>query len=287
MDSGFGQALYYVAADYQPCWPRSPGPDDRSNAAGASMSSIGPGTRSRIERVRTAGLAAFRNVSGCILSNELIDNFPVHRFAIRGGRLKEVFVTLAGDDFAEVLSEPSSPRIGERLAGLGLSLDEGWRGEVNLAIEDWIREISAALDRGFVLTIDYGAEAAALYSAANSEGTLACFHRHAIANDPYRHVGEQDITCHVDFTSLMRLGERHGLATVGYTAQREFLANLGFSSLLDAPETQGLSAARTQLNRIAMMSLVDPDQYGGLKVLAQAKGIGAGIELLGFAKRQQ
>ena len=118
-----------------------------------------------------------------------------------------------------------------------------------------------ALDRGFVLTIDYGQQAADLYSPGNNQGTLVCFHRHAVRNDPYQDIGQQDITCHVDFTTLMRLGERQGLATVGYTPQRQFLTNLGFSSFLDALDTQGLSAARTELNRMAMMALVDPEQY--------------------------
>jgi SAM-dependent MidA family methyltransferase len=112
---------------------------------------------------------------------------------------------------------------------------------------------------------------------------MVCYQRHGAGNDPYRDIGQQDITCHVDFTTLMRLGHRHGLATVGYTLQRQFLTNLGFSSLLDALDTQGLSAARTELSRMAMLALVDPQEYGDLKVLAQAKGMGPGTELLGFA----
>ena len=255
------RALCYVAADYEP----------RSSAA--------PG----IQRVKAEGLAAFRNIAGCILSNELIDNFPVHRFAVQGGSVKEVFVTLADGHLSEILDEPSSPRIEERIASLGLSLPEGYRGEVNLALEDWTRQVSRALERGFVLTIDYGQQAPDLYSPANSRGTLVCYHRHAAREDAYRDIGQQDITCHVDFTSLMRLGERHGLATVGYTPQREFLMNLGFSSLLDALDTQGLSAARTELSRMAMTALVDPAEYGDLKVLAQSKGIESGTGLRGFA----
>ena len=92
--------------------------------------------------------------------------------------------------------------------------------------------------------------------------------------DPYQDIGQQEITCHVDFTALMQLGDAHGLTTVGYTSQRQFLTNLGFSSFLDALETQGLSAARTALSRMAMLALVDPQDYGDLKVLAQAKGNG-------------
>jgi SAM-dependent MidA family methyltransferase len=263
LTSDFAQALYYVGADYEPCWP------DASEG---------------IQRVKTEGLRAFRNVTGCILSNELIDNFPVHRFAIHGGRVREVFVTLRDGNLTEVLDDPSTARIEQRLTSLGLSLAEGFRGEVNLAMEDWTSQVARTLERGFVLTIDYGQQADGLYAPTNNHGTLVCYHQHAVREDPYQDIGQQDITCHVDFTTLMQLGERHGLSTVGYIAQRQFLMNLGFSSLLDALDAQGLSAARTALSRMAMMSLVDPEQYGDLKVLAQAKGTESDGELLGFAR---
>ena len=277
------QVLYYVAADYEPRWLQSPDHTfDWDNGTGDWMSPSRRDAILGVQRVKTEGLRAFRNVVGCILCNELIDNFPVHRFAIQGGRVKEVFVTSAGGNLTEVLDEPSSPRIAERLTSLGLSLTEGYRGEVNLAMEDWTGQLSRALDRGFILTIDYGQLATDLYSLQNNQGMLVCYNRHVVSSDPYQHIGQQDITCQVDFTSLMRLGDRHGLATVGYALQSQFLTNLGFSSFLDALQTQGLSAARTALSRMAMMTLVDPDEYGDFKVLAQAKGHGLGIALLGF-----
>jgi SAM-dependent MidA family methyltransferase len=280
------QVLYYVAADYEPRWLQSPDHTfDWDNGTGDWMSPSRRDAILGVQRVKTAGLRAFRNVVGCILCNELIDNFPVHRFAIQGGRVKEVFVTSAGGNLTEVLDEPSSPRIEERLTSLGLSLTEGYRGEVNLAMEDWTGQLSRALDRGFILTIDYGQLATDLYSLQNNQGTLVCYNRHVVSSDPYQHIGQQDITCQVDFTSLMRLGDRHGLATVGYALQSQFLTNLGFSSFLDAFQTQGLSAARTALSLMAMMTLVDPDEYGDFKVLAQAKGNGLGIDLLGFERQ--
>jgi len=298
----FAQVLYYVAADYQPCWLQSRDHTfDWTNGTGdwlspATVSAEGrqlndvpsPGKQDAIlaiQRVKAAGLRAFRNVVGCILCNELIDNFPVHRFAIQGGSVKEVFVTLEGGNLTEVLDEPSSPRIANRLTSLGLSFAEGYRGEVNLAIEDWTYQLSRALDRGFILTIDYGQLAPALYAPQNSQGTLVCYHRHTVSSDPYENLGQQDMTCQVDFTSLMRLGDRHGLAPVGYTLQSQFLTNLGFASFLDVLQTQDLSDARMALSRMAMMALVDPEAYGDFKVLAQAKGNGLGIELLGFASQ--
>jgi SAM-dependent MidA family methyltransferase len=294
------QVLYYVAADYEPRW--LPSPDHTfawEHGTGDELSLRRRDTLMGVQSVKTEGLQAFRKVAGCILCNELIDNFPVHRFAIQGGRVKEVFVTLAGENLTEVLDEPSSPRLEEWLTSLGVFsatasaeggqlhgppfLPEGYRGEVNLAMEDWTGQLAQALDRGFILTIDYGQLATDLYSHRNNQGTLVCYHRHVVSSDPYQHIGQQDITCQVDFTSLMRLGDRHGLATVGYTRQRQFLTNLGFASCLEALQMQGLSAARTALSRMAMLALVDPEEYGDFKVLAQAKGQGLDSELLGFA----
>ena len=295
------QVLSYVAVDYAPRWLQAP---DHifawGNGTGDGMSPSRGDALVGVQRVQTAGLQAFRNVVGCILCNELLDNFPVHRFAIQGGRVKEVFVTLAGGKLTEVLDEPASPRLAERLSSVGVfpataaagrprhgapALPEGYRGEVNLALEDWTGQLASALERGFILTIDYGQLAPDLYAPQHHQGTLVCYHRHVASHDPYQHLGQQDITCQVDFTSLMRLGEQHGLATVGYTLQRQFLTNLGFASYLEALQTQGLSAARTALSRMAMMTLVDPEEYGDFKVLAQAKGLGLGMELLGFERQ--
>lgn len=273
----FAAALRCVAADYRPHLAATP---DRATPSS-------PGAILPVQPVMSEGLRAFRNITGCILSNELIDNFPVHRFAIQDGRVREVYVEASGDNLVEALGEPSTPRIEERLNALGITLPDGYRGEVSLAIEGWTGEIARALDRGFVLTIDYGELALDLYSPDNAGGTLVCYRQHVAGNDPYLHVGEQDITSLVDFTSLMKSGERRGLTTVGYTSQREFLANLGFHSIVDGIETPGMSAARAELNRIAMMTLVNPDEYGDFKVLAQAKGIEPGVDLLGFVEQPE
>ena len=126
MAPGLAQALYYVAADYEPGWFQSP---DHTfawgNGTGERMSPSRQEAILEIQRVKSEGLRAFRNVVGCILCNELIDNFPVHRFAIQDGRVKEVFVTSAGGNLTEFLDEPSSPRIEKRLTSLGLFLTEG------------------------------------------------------------------------------------------------------------------------------------------------------------------
>ena len=139
----FAEAIYYVGADYEPGWINSPGnafdwPNSMREEDQVLERTAGNEPANAANQ-RSEGLGAFQNIVGCILCNELIDNFPVHRFAIEDGRVKEIYVTTSGESFVEVLDEPSSPRIEARLAGLGLTLPDGYRGEVNLAMEDWIR----------------------------------------------------------------------------------------------------------------------------------------------------
>src|SRR3989442_14750629 len=120
------QVLYYVAADYEPRWLPSPDhPFAWDNGTGDGRSPSRRDAIVGVQRVKTEGLRAFRNVVGCILCNELIDNFPVHRFAIQGGSVKEVFVTSAGGRLTEVPDQPSSPRTAQRLTSLRVSLPEG------------------------------------------------------------------------------------------------------------------------------------------------------------------
>ena len=218
-----------------------------------------------------------------MLSNELPDAFPVHRFAMRDGRVLEAYVTLEDGRLGEVLGEPSTPRIEQRLSGLGLELPDGFRGEVNLALDDWMEEASRGLARGLVLTIDYGHEARDLYSAQRSGGTLRCYYDHTLQGDPYRRVGRQDMTSHVDFTSLARAGEERGLTVVGFTTQREFLLNLGLGRLVESLAGMGLSQRERDANRMGMLELAKPGGMGDFRVMAQARGLEGGLELLGFS----
>ena len=236
----------------------------------------------RVQPVRGFGLP-FRGVEGCVLSNELPDAFPVHRFAIRDGRVLEVYVTLEDGALREALDEPSTPRIEQRLRGLGMDLPDGFRGEVNLALDDWMDEASQALVRGLVLTIDYGHEARDLYAPERSGGTLRCYYDHTLQGDPYRRVGRQDMTSHVDFTSLARAGEERGLAVAGFTTQREFLLKLGLGRLQGSLAGMELSQRERDANRMGMLELAKPGGMGDFRVLAQARGLERGFELLGFS----
>jgi SAM-dependent MidA family methyltransferase len=195
-------------------------------------------------------------VHGCILSNELVDNFSVHQ-VVMGERLMEVFVTY-DNGFKEIL-RPASPKLNAYLEEFHIVLPKGFRAEINLEATEWIRDAAAVLSSGFVMTIDYGHCAADLYS--RQSGTLACYHKHQVAHCPYDHIGEQDITTHVNFSALDHWGRRYGLEYCGYTSQTRFLQGLGFTARL-----RQLGASTPQLRRLIDMS----EQF---KVLIQRKGI--------------
>ena len=267
----FSSALRYVAVD-------------RFAPAGLSAS----GAAGDPQTVVAQGIPV-RGVVGCLLSNELLDAFPVHRFQVHDGRIREVFVTLEGGGFAETLDEPSTPEIPRRVdEAVEAPLPEGFRGEVCLLMDPWVGQVAAALRRGFVLTVDYGDTARGLYSLRRSKGTLQCYYRHTVSADPYVRVGRQDITAHVDFGAVMEAGRRHGLADIVYTSQGEFLANLGAQAFAEALEHRARHAALPQrallANRMAMTELLRAEGLGGFRVLAQGKDVGSPT-LWGFEPR--
>ena len=52
----------------------------------------------------------------------------------------------------------------------------------------------------------------------------------------YENPGSFDITAPVDFTALMREGEKQGLATMYYTGRDQYLLSLGLAEVIDALE---------------------------------------------------
>ncbi len=253
----FAENINYVSLDYQP--------------------SVIP--FSGIDFVKSSGIP-FRNVEGCFISNELFDSFPVHRFVKDNGKLKEIYVGVEADNLVEIVDEPSTPML--EMALSDLEIPEGFRGEVNLAVGGWLDALSDTLLRGIVFTIDYGYLAPDLYSKERSRGTLRCYYKHTVGSNPYDLLGLQDITSHVDFTSLMRSGVDRGFNNVGFTTQKEFLRNLGFQKYFEALRRINMRQAERYNNQFGMLELVKEGHMGDFKVLIQSKGIPQDIKLIGF-----
>ena len=195
---------------------------------------------------------------------------PVHRVAVVDGALREVYVTRDGGGFAEELRDPH-PDVAAYFEALGLLPGEGCRAEVNLEAPRWIAAAAGALERGYVLTFDYGYEASDLYAGWRTGGTLLCFYRHNPSADPYTRIGRQDITSHVDFTTIRRSGEDAGLQTLGLTTQAQFLTSLGIGETLQPPAGARPDMEEYFARRRAVTDLIDTGGLGRVKVLVQAK----------------
>jgi SAM-dependent MidA family methyltransferase len=220
--------------------------------------------------------------NGCIFSNELFDAFAVHRVQRANKELREVYVTLAQNEFREQLGPLSSIAIGEYFNEQEITLREGQMAEVNLAACNWIEDAASRLDRGFVLTIDYGYEAQQLYDERHMRGTLLAYDRHRAGEDFYRAPGAQDLTAHVNFTALDLWGSRGGLIRTGFTSQTNFLLALGRHSNFVDLESAGASEHEKIAARSLFKTLIDPEGMGEtFKVLIQQKGIDS-VNLAGF-----
>ena len=221
---------------------------------------------------------AWHQQSPSALNFNVVRSFSVHRVQVEKGELKEIFVTLKGDQWVECLEKPSTEDLFNYFKRLGLNLEEGMKAEVNLKALDWMAKVGRAIQSGYVLTIDYGYPAKQLYTPARSKGTLLCYFRHNIEEDPYKRIGLQDMTSHLDFTSLAWAGERAGLSLLGFTDQLSFLMGLGIAEEMEVMvQEKGLEHIEVQRAR----ALVMPSRMGKVfKVLyfCQGKNLSSNIQ---------
>ena len=266
LPNGFGNGLRYLCLD-------------RCNTADSADETAAAGTT----RITAAGMP-LRGLRGVILSNELLDAFPVHQVKMEGGQLREVYIAVdASGNLTETLAAPSTPALAARLAELNIRLAEGQTAEINLQLDDWAEKVAAALAAGFVLTIDYGRPAAELYDyQRRPQGTLTAYYRHTQTDAPLRNIGQQDLTAQVDFTSVVNAGRRAGLTPLNFATQGPFLRNLGLDSFRRRLAVLPLSRRELAANQAGLAALAHPGGMGAFKVLAQGKGIGQ-ADLWGFA----
>jgi SAM-dependent MidA family methyltransferase len=236
------------------------------------------------DRLRSSSPTLPTSFEGVLVANELLDALPCHRVVMRADGLREIYVDVAprGDErgsrddihFVSREGPLSTPALSRYLAPLGVALEPGWFAEINLQAVDWVREAARRLRRGFIVLIDYGHEAQELYSASHSHGTLTSFSRHTSSGTGLsdgrpvwlESPGEQDLTAHVDFTSIRAAAEHEGLVTLGFLDQTYFLLGLLERSPVDAP---------TLHERLALKTLLMPGGLGSThKVMIFGKDVG-------------
>jgi SAM-dependent MidA family methyltransferase len=226
------------------------------------------------DRLASSGASLPSSFEGVLIANELLDAMPVHQVVMREQGLREVYIDVRGPGMPALRTiegPPSTPALAEHLAHAGAELQSGWRAEINLRAVEWIRDAARRLRRGFIIVIDYGHDARELYSPTHAAGTLTTFRGHrsagpesSAATPPWLlSPGEQDITSHVDFTSVRAAAESEGLQTLGFLDQTYFLLGLIDDDYDDSKR------------RRALKTLVMPGGLGStFKVMILGKGAG-------------
>jgi SAM-dependent MidA family methyltransferase len=213
---------------------------------------------------------------GIVFSNELIDALPVHRVRRHTGHLQEQYVAVAAGPADETRTgrlalmweDCRTDRLRDFVERSGLTLEDNQIIEINIEALDLLASVTGALQRGFVITIDYGDTSANLFRPDRGAGTLRCFFEHRLNDSPLERIGEQDITASVDFTALIEAGRGLGLHTVSFESQTSFLRRNGLAEVVAArasPETPLAS-------RMMLKHLYLPGGIGdSIKVLVQEK----------------
>ena len=216
--------------------------------------------------------ASDANDAVVVFSNELIDAFPVHRICLRNGKLCEIGVTWddSGGVFADKLVPLTDEAVLRYVADENITLKEGQKAEVNLEAVEWMRRVGRFVREGCVVTIDYGDSAEELYAPHRMEGTLMCYRNHIAHDNPYVHVGEQDMTAHVNFSALVRVGRQTSLDG-SWTTQREFLTAEGVFELLSEHDGADPFGPAARMNRAVRQLLVSDRMSELFKVLVQTK----------------
>ena len=217
------------------------------------------------DRLVASSASLPESFEGVLVANELLDAMPVHQVVMRDEGLREVFVQRGPRGFRRGEGRPSTPRLKEYLDRIGVALEPGWTAEINLSAVDWMRDAARRLRRGFMILIDYGHEARDLYSASHAAGTLTTFsgHRSGAGEAWLQNPGEQDITSHVDWTSVRAAAEAEGMETIALLDQTYFLLGI----LSSNPESR--------VPNPGLKTLLMPGGLGSaMKVLILGKGVG-------------
>lgn len=213
---------------------------------------------------------------GIIFANELLDAFPVHRVVKHNGEVREFYVNLDADgNFVWELESISSERLKEHLRRPELQLVEGQIAEINLGIEDWLKVAANKLAKGYLILVDYGAEAKQLYDfRARPKGTLRSVHRHQFAENLLASPGTRDLTTTIDWTLVRNISQDLGFKVVQFDVQDQFLMSAGIldelKSLTNEMETE---AERIKMRTQSREMILPSGMAESFQVLVLSKGL--------------
>lgn len=215
---------------------------------------------------------------GCMVANEVLDAMPVKLVQWnQQGQLEEIYVSWENGKL-DYQAKPATIEL-TQLMQKRMPAFPGYRTEINLQGEAWVKSLAHCLKKGGILLIDYGFPRSEYYHPQRHQGTLMCHLQHHAHSEPLLYPGLQDITAHVDFTAIADAALDGGLEVLGYTSQARFLMNCGLLNLLNQLDPNDVMDYARQIGPV--QKLLSEAEMGELfKVMLLGKHLE--IEPIGF-----
>jgi SAM-dependent MidA family methyltransferase len=205
---------------------------------------------------------------GLVYANEFFDAFPVHRVKQTRRGLVEAYVDVAAEGLVERYMKPSTPALARYIADNSIELSDDQVGEICLQVEPWLVRLNDVLGAGGVLAVDYGHSTTALYGPSRMSGSLVAQQRFELFDDVLTHPGDCDLTAHVDFGNLQRVGELLAMQWAGRCSLRVFLIGMGATA---GQETAPLEA-RLALRHLLVSEIADAHSVAFLSKKLDGEG---------------
>jgi len=169
------------------------------------------------------------SLTGIVVANEVLDAFAVERFVIDEGQARQLVVEHTDAGFVQkaIANDAVKRKVDAIVADTQSPLAQNYCSEYCSWIRPWCQSLAQKLEKAAVLICDYGAERKRYYSPHNSNGTLRCFFRHTVHDDPFARPAVQDITADVDFTAVAEAATDAGLELQGFAPLSQFMLSLG------------------------------------------------------------
>lgn len=171
-----------------------------------------------------------KKLNAIIFANEVIDAMPIELVRFNEEKARRVTVDYQKNKFIwcdEAIVDPLLTAAVNRLPLQKLLLLNDYQTEVNVWIEPWLKSVCDALNSGVIFICDYGYQRDLYYSTNRTQGSLQCYYKHHVHNNPLINIGVQDITAHVDFTAVVEHAQEFGFVLDGFATQGSFLSKAG------------------------------------------------------------
>lgn len=213
------------------------------------------------------------NFNGVVLANEVCDAMPIHRLHFTNGLSYECYIVNNDDQLQWHDDALSRADLIDKASAIASMIgDTEYFTEVNLAAKAWLTSLADNLQQGAVFIIDYGYPEAVYYHPQRSNGTLMCYFQQQGHDNPLIFAGLQDITAHVDFTSLAQTAIDNGLDVAGFQSQADFLLAAGITELTSFDDHDDAFIMLQQATEIKRLTL--PTEMGEtFKVLTLTKNL--------------